>query len=301
MAVFGAGSASGGGGVVLPAGSSGAAAASSPSELYVVGGSGSNAVLAGTSVSTLHRIARLRSSRGDGAAFVIPSLGGLYLVGGTDGGGKPVNRIVRVDLKTHAVSDAGPFTEPLSGAVALTYGNDRYVVGGWDGKRYATAVLFFVAPGDVRLVARLPVGVRWPAAAIVGNTLYVAGGLSKNGPSRAIDAVDLRLLNVKRIGTLPSGVYQATMAVSGGSLYVFGGRDAHGDAVSSVVRIDPRTGAARPAGSLPQPMAGVVPVDFHGGTLFVDGASRTVTSPGALLGSVQAPAPKPTPVKTVKP
>ncbi len=89
------------------------------------------------------------------------------------------------------------------------------LVGGWTGQKYATAVLRYTPGGRAGLVARLPEGVRSPAVAVIGDTLVVAGGLTEQGASRQVYAIDLASGGVKALAALPEGLDRAALLVVG--------------------------------------------------------------------------------------
>jgi hypothetical protein len=92
------------------------------------------------------------------------------------------------------------------------------------------------------VVARLPTGTRYAGAAALGRTIYVAGGLTTSGATRAVYAVSPGG-NVRQIATLPTAEDHAALAALGQSLYLVGGRQ--------VLAIDPATGKVSVAARLP--------------------------------------------------
>lgn len=160
------------------------------------------------------------------------------------GGGQAssVDSIVRVDPATGHAASAGKLSEPLSDLGAVAFGGHAYLVGGYTGTLYASAILRY--PGE-RVVARLPNGTRYAGVAAIGHTIYVAGGITTGGTSDAVYAVTKR---VRQVGTLPAPEAHAGMAALGGALYLVGGR--------SVLRITPAgrtTAVARLPVSLADP------------------------------------------------
>jgi N-acetylneuraminic acid mutarotase len=133
-------------------------------------------------------------------------------------------------------------------------GGRAFIVGGYTGAKYATAVLRFRPGLTPRLVARLPVGLRYSAVAAEGRKIYVAGGLAQAGETRAVFAVDPGTGAVRRIATLPFPVAHAALASLAGSLYLIGGRSSTGSGLASVLRIDPATGRISRAGRLHRPL-----------------------------------------------
>jgi hypothetical protein len=151
-----------------------------------------------------------------------------------------------------------------------------YLVGGWTGTQYATAVLRFTPPATIDLIARVPEGVRSAAVARLGHTLYVAGGRTSEGLSARLYAIDVNSGTVTTLDDLPRPVEQAVLVAGRTKLYLLGGRTASGKALDSVLAVDPATGRSKPAGAMPHPLAGAAVVPAGSRTLVVDSATGTV-------------------------
>jgi len=257
----------------LPAGPPNAAAAVVGSKLAVVGGTGTGLVLAGPFGGKLLPVAMLSRPRASAQAFAFD--GSLYILGGEQGG-KPSDDLLRIDLGTRHGRTVSKFVEPLAEAGVVTRGKAVYLVGGWTGEKYATAILKFTPPGEETLVARLPAGLRSPAFALLGHTVYVAGGSTEAGLSDQVYALDLDSGAVTSLGRLPQPVTGALLVSSGKDLYVLGGTGKGGKASAAVVRIDPATGRPAAAGRMPKPLAGAAAVSTGAGTLVVDPASGAI-------------------------
>jgi outer membrane protein assembly factor BamB len=217
----------------------------------LAGGSSIDWVLAGKPGS-LRRAGRLPSATHDAAAARLGS--SVYLFGGGEQVSSPA--IVRVDPATGRALVAGTLGEPLSDLGAVAAGNVVYIVGGYTGSRFATAILRF-RPGEgaPRLVTRLPTGLRYAGVAMLSGRIYVAGGVTTSGESRAVYAVDPQTGSVTQAATLPAPLAHAPLVALGRFLYLVGGSDTNGNAVASILRIDPETGTVARAGSLPAPLA----------------------------------------------
>ena len=241
----------------FPQGGNQAAAAVVGPTLVVAGGVGSARVLGGPVGGKLAVIGALTTPLAAMQAF--PSGGYLYLLGG-ENGTKPTDQLFRVDLAAGRARRAGTFEEPLAEAGVAPRGNSAYLVGGWTGSQFATAILKFTPPGTTELVARLPDGTRSPAVALLGHTLYVAGGRTEQGLTRNIYAIDIRDGGVVSLGQLPQAVEQAVLVPSGTSLYLLGGKTANGKASTTVIRIDPATGNPTAVGRTTVPLVGAAAV-----------------------------------------
>lgn len=251
----------------LPAGGDRAAATVVGPSLAVVGGTGSARVLAGPVGGQLAVVTALRAPLAALQAF--PSGGSLWIVGGEQGS-KVTDALLRVNVASGRIRPSGAFEEPLAEAGVAADAGSAYLVGGWTGDQYASAVLKFTPPSTVTLVSRLPAGVRSPAVALVGNTLYVAGGQTEQGPSTAVYAVDVDTGGVTSLGQLPQPVEGGVLLPVGTKLYLVGGRTTGGKASGAVILIDPATGSPTLAGRIPRPLVGASAVRAGTNVLVVD-------------------------------
>ena len=129
----------------------------------------------------------------------------------------------------------------------------------------------------VRRVGTLPRAVsRLAAVALPDGRILALGGLiAGNSSNEILLGAPAHLLAV---GRLPTPTHDAAAALAGRNAYLFGG----GEAVSSpaVVRVDPATGAASPAGSLGEPLSDLGATDVGNTTYLVGGytGSRFATA-----------------------
>ena len=234
-----------------PAATDAAATVVGPS-LAVVGGTGSGPrARRARSAASSCRVARSARRSPSAQAF---ALGGIALrSSAASKASKPSpTTLLRVNLATGRIVPSGTFEEPLAEAGVAADGGSAYLVGGWTGDQYATAVLKFTPPSTVSLVSRLPE--RRPLAGgrpLVGHTLYVAG---RPGPSRALDRRLRRRLDsgdVTSLGQLPQPVEGGVLLAVGSKLYLLGGPDAGGKASEAVDPDRPCDGQPTPAGRMP--------------------------------------------------
>src|SRR5712691_6319607 len=238
----------------------------------LVRGTSSDQVLLGTP-RRLALAGHLPTPTHDDAAVYVRRAVYLY------GGGRAVSSpaIVRVDPRTGTARRAGTIGEPLSDLGATTVGGRAYLVGGYTGARYATAVLV-VRGRRPSVIARLPQGLRYSGVTALGGKIYVAGGLTTSGETRAIQTVDPATGTVQRIGTLPRAVAHAPLVATGGALYLIGGQTAGGAASAAILRIDPRTGRAQAVGHLPEPLADAAAAVVDSRVIVLGGTSTAPTS-----------------------
>jgi Kelch motif len=231
--------------------------------LLVAGGLGSTAILAGPPAH-LRVIGRLPTPIHDAAAALSGRFVSLY--GGGESASLPT--VLRIDSANGAVQRLRPLDEPLSDLGAVSVGGTTYLVGGYTGTKYASAILR-VGPGDrTTTVARLPAGTRYAGVAALGGKLYVAGGLRTTGLTATVWAIDPRAGTVTKAATLPAPEAHAALAALGGRLYLVGGR--------SVLRIDPASGVVSRAASLPQALSDPNAVPLGRQIVIVGGGTNAV-------------------------
>jgi hypothetical protein len=196
-------------------------------------------------------------------------------VGFLFGGGEAVSTdaVVRIDARTGRARRVGSIGEPLSDLGAVALAGQIYLVGGYTGSRYATAVLRYRHGSAPTLVARLPVGLRYAGVAVLGRRIYVAGGVTTSGVSDSVFAVDPLRHRVRVVASLPGPVAHAPLASFGGALYLVGGTGASGASVDRILRIDPRSGAVTIAGHLPEPLADAAAVPVGARVIVLGGAA----------------------------
>jgi hypothetical protein len=242
----------------------------------LVGGMSSRQVLIGRP-QRLRQIGILPVATHDAA--LAASHGAAFLFGGGDT--VSTDAIVRIDPRTGTARRAGSLGEPLSDLGAAVLDGRTYIVGGFTGSRYATAVLRVRAGRAPTVVARLPAGLRYAGVAALGNELYVAGGVTLGGESDSVLAVDPIRHRVRRVATLRAPTAHAPLVSLDGVLYLVGGTSPAGVPVDRVVRIDPAAGTATLAGRLPRPLADSAAVTVGRRAIVLGGTSPAPS--GAVL------------------
>jgi outer membrane protein assembly factor BamB len=135
-------------------------------------------------------------------------------------------------------------------------------------------VLRFRPGAQPALVTRLPVGLRYSGVAALGSKIYVAGGLSTSGPTRAVYAVDPAAGTVSRVAMLPAPVDHVALAPLGSRLLLVGGGS------RQVLAIDPATGTVRSVASLPQALTDPAAVADGGRVVVLGGGTSAVYALG---------------------
>ena len=121
------------------------------------------------------------------------------------------------------------------------------------------------------MVARLPVGLRYPAVSSVGSTIVIAGGETTRGFTDVVYAFDTAGGGIRAISHLRTPLADAAGFTLGGLAYVAGGRTAGGAAVAATVSIDPTSGSIRSVPPLPQPVANMAVASAKSSALLIGG------------------------------
>jgi DNA-binding beta-propeller fold protein YncE len=204
-----------------------------------------------------------------------------YLFGGGDGVAQHAE-IYRVDASRGVATHVADLPAASSDQSAATVGGTAYIVGGYTGSRWLDTVVAFRAPHSVRVVAHLPVALRYAAVTAVGADVIIAGGSLADG-SASREVYRYRPGGgVRAIGRLPAATTHAAALAADGYALVVGGRGARSTELhSSIVAIDPRNGRTRLVGRLPQPLSDETAV--AGGRLLLFGGRGAAGTTDAVV------------------
>jgi hypothetical protein len=187
-------------------------------------------------------------------------------------GGGPVegtDQIVRVLPGPPA--RVGSLRRPLSDGVGVTAGGVGYLAGGWNAGVLDPTIYRLAPNATATPVGRLPVGVRYPAAAAIGDRILIAGGETAAGvASPEVWSFDPRSRRVVAGPRLPAAIDHAAGAALGGRFYVMGGLKA-GAPWSGVLSWAPGERRFRRAGRLPRALTDAAAVATGAGIVLVGG------------------------------
>ncbi len=150
----------------------------------------------------------------------------------------------------------GQLPQPRSDLAAVSWRGVAYVLGGYTGLRELPDVLATTDGVRFRTVARLPVGVRYAAVAVLDGVVWVLGGEHDGALVDLVQRVDLATGSASVAGHLPAPLDGASAFVLGGSLFLAGGHSAAGTQ-AGVWRLVASAHGAQvvPAGRLAAPVA----------------------------------------------
>ncbi len=232
------------------------------------------------SASGAHTVGRLPSAIHDAAAA---NLAGQTYVFGGGNGVTQLDQIVRAPA-----TSVGHLPRPSSDQTAATIGGTAYVVGGYTGTQWLDTIVAFDPHRAARVVAHLPVAVRYAAVTASRGRLIVAGGSLPNGTaSKAIYTWTPGERRGHLFAQLPAATTHAAAAALGEVAYIVGGRGASvGTPTDRIVAVNVRTGTVRIAGRLPVPTSDA-PAATLGDHIVVFGGSTVGGTTDAIVSLVR--------------
>ncbi|MDQ1431827.1 MAG: hypothetical protein QOF40_2429, partial [Actinomycetota bacterium] len=140
-------------------------------------------------------------------------------------------------------------------------------------------------------VGNLPVPVRYPAVAVVGNAIYLFGGVSNS--KAGVDTATVQRLDVSSgaidtVATLPTSLSHASAIVLGGQVFLLGGYVDNTKLSDQILRFDPATGATTSVGALPAPLSDAAAVVI-GKQGYLVGGQGTDRAPLASVVVISGP------------
>jgi hypothetical protein len=283
----------------LPVPISGEVVVPQAGKLLVVGGLDG----AGASASGIFRLDPQTGQLGSAGVLAQPlhdaagaTLGSRVLVFG--GGAVTSTDVVESFGPGQAALPVGHLPTARSDLDALAFGGRTYVLGGYDGHTPSPTVLETSDGQRFSQVARLPVPVRYPAAAGLGNTIYVFGGELASGQGTTdIQAIDVATGRATVIGHLPRALSHASAVVLDGHIYVLGG-SVGGAATDAILGFDPASKSTAPAGHLPFAVSNAAAATLGGVSYLVGGIGLRGTALADVVSLRLAKLTKPPPPPT---
>jgi len=200
----------------------------------------------------------------------------------------PLRSFTRFDPRTGRYTELAPLPEGLSHIGFVTYRGSIYVVGGHGILLWGAAPkdgFYHYTPGRDRWVRlpSLPTPRGAVAAAVVGDRLYVAGGMAAGIALSVVEAYDFGTGRWQRVANLPAAREHIAGVSLGGRFYVVGGRNRVTDALPDVARYDPASDSWEQLPGLPVREGGGEAQPYDGALLAIGGGNdRDETVTGAV-------------------
>ncbi len=236
----------------------------------LVGGTSSEQVLLGRP-ERMREAGRLQVATHDAAAALAGRSAYLF------GGGQVVSSdaVVRVNTTSGASTSAGSLGEPLSDLGAASIDRTAYLVGGYTGTRYATAVLRFRPGSHAHSSWRASPSAcatrgspRWAGSSTsrAGSRSAVCRGPCSRSTRRPARSVESRRSRRRWRTWALARLGSRLLLVGGGS--------------RRILAIDPHAGTVVVAGTLPQPLADPAAVSQGNRVIVLGGGTNAVYSVG---------------------
>ena len=200
----------------------------------------------------------------------------------------PLRKFTRFDPVTGRYTELAPLPKGLNHIGFVTYRGSIYVVGGHGTLLWGASPqdgFYRYTPGRDRWVRlpSLPTPRGAVAVAVLGDRLYVAGGMAAGVPLRVVEAYDFGERRWERVADMPADREHVAGAALGGRFYVVGGRNRQTDALPDVTRYDPATDSWERIPDLPIREGGGEAQPFDGALLAIGGGDdRGETVTGAV-------------------
>ena len=214
-------------------------------------------------------VGRLADPVHDAAGGVV---GGVRLL---LGGGRTTQDATAQRVTVSGSTVVGRLPAPRADLAAVAVRSELIVAGGAAGGVSDRSVLATTVGRRYRVVATLPVGVRYAATAALDGRVYLFGGSDGVHDLATIQVIDPVADTARIAGRLPRSLSHATAFVLDGRLFIAGGRHA-GRAVDTILGFDPATGAVAPAGHLPRALSDAAAVVVGGNAWLVGGEAATL-------------------------
>jgi len=162
-----------------------------------------------------------------------------------------INTIQNIGPTDKKSADVGTLPSARAAAVGVTdsAGPTIYLVGGFDGTNPTNDVLSTIDGVTFVPVATLSQPVLYPAAAVLGNDLWVFGGEWNNAQTAVIQRVDLTKHSSSVVAQMPQALSHGMAFVVNNNVFVVGGRTGTTRS-NQILRFDPKTFTFTPAGTL---------------------------------------------------
>jgi N-acetylneuraminic acid mutarotase len=199
---------------------------------------------------------------------LVPLGGGrVLLAGGLLAGDVSTGAVTQVDLTTGRTTPAPPLAVPVHDVAAGLAGGAPLVVGG--GNATEQDLVQARQGQGWRVVGHLPTTRSDLGVVTLGGHAYVLGGYDGTGTPTQILSVDAHGRS-RPVGHLVRGVRYAATALVGHTAYVLGG-EVLGQELSTVQRVDLRTGRTRVVARLPGPLGHAAAAAVGGRILLLGG------------------------------
>ncbi len=202
------------------------------------------------------------------------------------GGGQSTTVATVEKLQSGTTTVTGTLPNPRSDLSLVQTSSTAYIVGGYNGSVLDPNVISTSNGSNFTTVGQIVYPVRYGAAALSGDTMYVFGGESGGSLTTNIQAINVSSGQSEIVGQLPVALQGASAAVLDGKIYIIGGANQNGAMTSTIYQFDPTTAMITVAGNLPTPLGYSGSSVYQNHIVIVGGetSSTTLSSQAYVLG-----------------
>ena len=188
-----------------------------------------------------------------------------------------VDELLRFDPGTRRYTRLAPMSERLNHVTMATYGGRVYVVGGLGDLPFGADVrneMFEYDPRQDRWreMPPMPTARGAAAAGVIGDSLYIAGGIGAGGKiENVLERFDFRTRTWERAADMPTAREHVAGTVAGDRFYVLGGRTLRSDSIDVAEVYDPAHDRWRRAAPMPQDAGSLEAASVDGYVLAIAG------------------------------
>ena len=200
----------------------------------------------------------------------------VFVVGGFNEAGQPVNTVELYDPQTDAWSEGPALPIAVHHTGAATLGDQLYVVGGFTGTDFKPTDKVYVYNGTAWVEGpKLPQPLGAQGIAVWGDRLFVVGGNQANGASTGVMySLGVGDTEWQIEPSMPTLRNHLTLAAANDKLYAIGGRDENSMTLQTVEIYDPVTKKWQTGADMPTGRSGITSA-VVGGKVYVFGGEST--------------------------
>ncbi len=226
------------------------------------------------------------SARTEVVAVVVGSQ--AYVMGGYRADGATVSMVEIFDTASGRWGGGPALPLAVNHAMAASAGGKVYLFGGYQGNGAPSTAAFVLEPAGWRQLAAMPQPRGAATAAVVGNTVYIAGGVGAAGLAKEMMAYDVTADRWSLLPGPPTPREHLGGAGHGGLVYTVGGRLGGLESNQAAFEVfDPSTGQWRKLPDLPTRRGGLSAAATASGWVVAVGGEQEQTFPEAEAFNVR--------------
>ena len=178
--------------------------------------------------------------------------GTILVIGGLDHENLVRKEIMSIDISSKSLRRVARLPSSRFGMSTVVVGDNLYIFGGYDGKRYLDEIIRCHLPSrEIKVIARLPGARAFGTAAHWESGIFYFGGWNGEEITDEILRFDLVDYEISTVGCLPEPLEYLHSVVSDDIILLFGGEDRRLSWREEIIEFNPRNGTLRYRESIP--------------------------------------------------